>query len=163
MKPFSDIKTNLNVKRTEFSLTRGLTFGVIDESNIDADVLDEAAHANKPCEISSLAWNMENNAFIRHKKNQKSQKYDDQSHMRSLDAGISTKHSVNKSILSGEYNSFTAWNKKTLKMEVKQLLHALVVINKKKTNALMRFNSSNYSIENNLVNVSRRIESEVDK
>ena len=163
MKPFSDIKINLNVKRTEFSLTRGLTFGIIDESNINVDVLDEAVHANKPCEISSLARNMENNALTRHKKNQKSQKYDDQSHMRSLEAGISTIHSVNKSTLSGEYDLFTACNKKTLKMEVKQLLHALVVINKKKTNAHMRFNSSNYSIENNLVNVNQRIESEIDK
>ena len=83
--------------------------------------------------------------------------------MRSLDAWISTKHSVNKSMWSREYVVLTTDKKKTLKMEINNLLHAMVVINKKKTNAFLKFNSSTYSVKNKLVDISRRIESEAEK
>ena len=64
----TNAKSIINYEWDEFSLTPCLTFGVIDESNIGCEILDEDVHASKPNEITSLAYNISKNIFTMHKK-----------------------------------------------------------------------------------------------
>ena len=141
----TNAKSIISHKWYEFSLTPCLTFGVIDESNIDSEILDEDVHASKPNEITSLAYNMSKNIFTMHKKsNRKVSEIEGlAASVKNRNAKTITQDSLGKMMWSGENKLPVKQWKSTLKMEVKELLQAVIMMNKKK--ASIECKSSSYS------------------
>ena len=113
----------------EFSLTPCLTFGVIDESNIGCEILDEAVHASKPNEITSLANNMNKNILSMHKKSNSALGIESNIvHIKNRDTRIYSQDSISKTMASVGTELYAKHCKKTLKIEVKELLQAEIAV-----------------------------------
>ena len=154
-------KPIINYEWDGFSLTPCLTFGVIDESNIDSEILDEDVHASKPNEITTLSNNMSKNIFSKHKKSNSALEVESNIvHIKNRDTRIYSQDSMNKTMSSVGTESYAKHCKKTLKIEVKELLQAVIAMNKKNTNDHLRYKSSSYSKNNKLLNAGNRIEPE---
>ena len=154
-------KPIINYEWDWFLLTPCLTFGVIDESNIGCEILDEAVHASKPNEITSLAYNMSKNIFSKHKKSNNALEVESNIvHIKNRDTRIYSQDSMSKTMASVGTESYAKHCKKTLKIEVKELLQAVIAMNKKNTNNHLRYKSSSYSNNNKLINAENKNDQE---
>ena len=122
-------KPIINYEWDEFSLTPCLTFGVIDESNIGCEILDEAVHASKPNEITSFANSMSKNTFSMHKKSNSALGIRSNIvNIKNRDTRIYSQDSISKTMVSVGTESYAKHCKKTLKIEVKELLQAEIAV-----------------------------------
>ena len=123
-----------NAESEEAELTPSFTFGVIDDSNISEEVLYEGVHAKKPNEIQRIADNMNNNPLSTQKKvkNQTHSKDNEITIDKEIWASFNLYIQKDWSISCETLMKKSSANKISLKEEVHELLHELVISNKLK-------------------------------
>ena len=154
MRSLFNIKPKKNLEESEFELTPRFALRATDESNIEPEILDEDAHAKKPCEISWLTWNMKNKAITKYKSvDSKNQNIIGKFNITKNQKFKWINDSNDESIQSNSKGLFTPSENLTLKMEVKHLLHAMVVLNSMN----LRCKSQNSSKENHKKNCKPKL------